>query len=617
MYLCIHHFIVDQSLVYHLDLWVSHKSSHNYWIRLRLIKIKRFNHTSPKCFNMTPSCKGRLVKEVKKFKPFSKCYRRNESQTEEIQNNDVEVSEVIRVTEANEVTRGNEDSTIYVQELGALKNPERAESVHVFKDINVYENKSIEFLKSDQKLNGGEKKTHESLATFSLKDLFQFRQLKMKHHPFIYYNTVTHPAAVRGLSWSVFANEIYRLSTFADYPQNSPKSASLLSAQGFVYIGNGVNDRVMCFYCGKEKENWRPEDVIQDVHRLLSPDCPQVLREMSNIVQVLQSTFEDTINGLQINSTHHTENNLQANSSLSTENTLQINSSHPTENTLQINSSFPTENSNTIPSEQEQQEPFARSVQNLMVDSINTIVTTSETRGNFDSVRRDLIRSLSPTYSDLGIITERPKSPEYAHKIKRLQTFAAWPRYHHLTPDELVEAGFFSAGSGDCTRCFFCGGGLRNWEEEDDVWVEHARWFPRCYYLRHKMGQEFIDIVQDLHSQLDQITIDHIKQRLDPQSNFLNMDKEDAALRRDPAVNSVILLGFQVNDVIEIAKMLKQEEDFLSAKSLIDKLETEGKHKEKSLIIPHSSDNTQTDIDQKVLYYSVITRNGIRHLVIF
>ncbi|KAK0063305.1 E3 ubiquitin-protein ligase XIAP-like isoform X1 [Biomphalaria pfeifferi] len=75
------------------------------------------------------------------------------------------------------------------------------------------------------------------------------------------------------------------------------------------------------------------------------------------------------------------------------------------------------------------------------------------------------------------------------------------------------------------------------------------------------------------------------------------MDKEDGAIRRDPAVNSVILLGFQVNDVIEIAKMLKQEE-FLSAKSLIDKLETEGKQKEKSVMIPDSSDNTQTDIDQ-------------------
>ncbi|KAK0063304.1 baculoviral IAP repeat-containing protein 3-like isoform X2 [Biomphalaria pfeifferi] len=476
---------------------------------------------------MIPRGKGRLVKEVKKFKPFSKCYQRNESQTEEIQNNYVEVSEVSRVTEANEVSRVteanevirvteanevsrvteanevsrvteanevrrvNEDSTINLQELDALKNPERAESVHVFKDINAYENKSIEFLKSNKKLKDIDKKTHESLAPFSLRNLFRFRQLKMKHHPFIYYNTVTHPASVRGLSWSVFANEIYRLSTFADYPQNSPKSASLLSAQGFVYIGNGVNDKVMCFYCGKEKENWRPEDVIQDVHRLLSPDCPQVLTEMSNIVQALQSTFEVTINSLQINSSHHTENNLQANSSLSTENTLQINSSHP------------TENSNTIPSEQEQQEPFARSVQNLMVESINTIATTSETRGNTDRVRRDLVPK-SPTYSDLGIITERPKSPEYAHKIKRLQTFASWPRYHLLTPDELVEAGFFSVGSGDCTRCFFCGGGLRNWEEEDNVWVEHARWFPRCYYLRQKIGQEFIDIVQDLHSQLDQ-----------------------------------------------------------------------------------------------------------------
>lgn len=35
----------------------------------------------------------------------------------------------------------------------------------------------------------------------------------------------------------------------------------------------------------------------------------------------------------------------------------------------------------------------------------------------------------------------------------------------------MVLAGFFYVGYGDYIRCFFCGGGLRNWEVGDDFWV--------------------------------------------------------------------------------------------------------------------------------------------------
>jgi len=34
-------------------------------------------------------------------------------------------------------------------------------------------------------------------------------------------------------------------------------------------------------------------------------------------------------------------------------------------------------------------------------------------------------------------------------------------------------------GHGDNVKCFFCDGGLRNWEPGDDPWEEHAKWFPR------------------------------------------------------------------------------------------------------------------------------------------
>ena len=41
-------------------------------------------------------------------------------------------------------------------------------------------------------------------------------------------------------------------------------------------------------------------------------------------------------------------------------------------------------------------------------------------------------------------------------------------------------------------KCFFCDGGLRNWERNDDPWLEHARWFPKCGYLRTKKGEEYV-----------------------------------------------------------------------------------------------------------------------------
>ncbi|XP_052076615.1 E3 ubiquitin-protein ligase XIAP-like isoform X2 [Mytilus californianus] len=38
-------------------------------------------------------------------------------------------------------------------------------------------------------------------------------------------------------------------------------------------------------------------------------------------------------------------------------------------------------------------------------------------------------------------------------------------------------------GQGDCVKCFYCGGMLRHWEETDDVWAEHMKWFPLCLFV--------------------------------------------------------------------------------------------------------------------------------------
>lgn len=52
-------------------------------------------------------------------------------------------------------------------------------------------------------------------------------------------------------------------------------------------------------------------------------------------------------------------------------------------------------------------------------------------------------------------------------------------------------------GNQDFVRCFHCGIGLRNWEDDDDPYVEHCRWSPNCQYMKLKKGQAFIDAVQE------------------------------------------------------------------------------------------------------------------------
>ncbi|XP_069108988.1 death-associated inhibitor of apoptosis 1-like [Argopecten irradians] len=60
---------------------------------------------------------------------------------------------------------------------------------------------------------------------------------------------------------------------------------------------------------------------------------------------------------------------------------------------------------------------------------------------------------------------------------------------------QMATAGFFYAGFGDHVMCFFCGGDLRNWNLEDDPWVEHARCYPNCDYVKGNKGQLFINRV--------------------------------------------------------------------------------------------------------------------------
>nr|AAM76110.1 inhibitor of apoptosis protein-like protein [Boltenia villosa] len=80
---------------------------------------------------------------------------------------------------------------------------------------------------------------------------------------------------------------------------------------------------------------------------------------------------------------------------------------------------------------------------------------------------------------DLMFPCDHPTNASFGDDRKRLQTFSNWPNRIKATPQEIAEAGFYYLGERDRCKCFYCNGGLQNWDKYDDPWMEHAKWFPK------------------------------------------------------------------------------------------------------------------------------------------
>ena len=91
---------------------------------------------------------------------------------------------------------------------------------------------------------------------------------------------------------------------------------------------------------------------------------------------------------------------------------------------------------------------------------------------------------------------EGPATPKYARMPERLNSYQTWPQNIPQQPECLTEAGFIYQGIEDRVQCFYCNGALKNWTSEDNPWVEHAKWFGECAFLRLKHGSQFVNMVQ-------------------------------------------------------------------------------------------------------------------------
>lgn len=104
----------------------------------------------------------------------------------------------------------------------------------------------------------------------------------------------------------------------------------------------------------------------------------------------------------------------------------------------------------------------------------------------------------SPIVSDQppNISLGNPKYPEYAIPARRLSSFRMWPHALKQRPEVLSQSGLYYTGMSDHTICFYCGGGIKDWEPEDVPWEEHAKWYPNCNFLKFHKGLEFISEIQ-------------------------------------------------------------------------------------------------------------------------
>lgn len=88
-----------------------------------------------------------------------------------------------------------------------------------------------------------------------------------------------------------------------------------------------------------------------------------------------------------------------------------------------------------------------------------------------------------------------PTYPGFTTFISRLKTFNSFPLTSPQDKYSLAESGFIYSGKKDIVECFCCGLILHHWEKEDNPWIEHSRWNPKCVYVLLSKGNQFVENV--------------------------------------------------------------------------------------------------------------------------
>ncbi|XP_064628721.1 inhibitor of apoptosis protein-like [Lineus longissimus] len=78
----------------------------------------------------------------------------------------------------------------------------------------------------------------------------------------------------------------------------------------------------------------------------------------------------------------------------------------------------------------------------------------------------------------------------------RLSSFDLWPVRKWPTKEELADCGFIFIAD-DLCQCFNCELILHEWQENDNVWKEHAKYSIDCEYVLFRKGEDFVSSVRN------------------------------------------------------------------------------------------------------------------------
>ncbi|KAL5005066.1 hypothetical protein ScPMuIL_018522 [Solemya velum] len=322
--------------------------------------------------------------------------------------------------------------------------------------------------------------------------------------------------------------EWVRLATFCDFSTQDCARPIRLAEAGFYY--SGENNIVVCFSCGVRYDVCSNRGNPYEVHKRLSSTCKIVMKKETRNVPIKPHSR------IQSSDTHFLSNDQTAAS--------------------------------------------GTPVGPISHIAYNSNLVSSELPGR---------TTQSGQRSTIGVVSEKPKHERYAVLAIRLSSFSGWPVYKSQTPQELAMAGLFYAGFGDAVRCFFCGGGLRNWEDSDDPWVEHARWFPKCSFVQQVKGLDFVqNVLEGVETQTLSSQASSEYAHSPSEAAIGISETRSESIWSSPAVLSILEMGYTRSSVENAVEKIIDEKHDITAEDVL------------SLILDGEDDYSNSENEKKV-----------------
>lgn len=96
-----------------------------------------------------------------------------------------------------------------------------------------------------------------------------------------------------------------------------------------------------------------------------------------------------------------------------------------------------------------------------------------------------------------------PAYPEFSTFSSRLGTFRTFPPNTGQSKYKLAQCGFQYLNHKDVVQCHWCGIILHDFEINDDCFIEHTRFSPKCLFVLITKGNQYVQKVLSCYCKTD------------------------------------------------------------------------------------------------------------------